>query len=287
MREVINIYRKHKISVDSFLKSLIQSLPKNYIKHSSSILKEHKYIQLIYGVDKEFRQKTSIFFRKESDASHIGSDKSHYFAKLHLDKDRMYISNSYIHYKTGQASVSIVYFQDDTYYVFDVNLILLLEELRLIEYNTTHDKFKRAIYFLTSSSLAIVSFALIIYGNFIFIALMFSLGEGDFLHDVFKSIISITLGLAIFDFARQIFEHEVVFKSFHQAEDKPYKVLGKFLIAIVIALAIETLMVVFKIALDDYAKMLSAFYLIIGTTLMLVGLGYFYKIIKSTGEKEK
>jgi len=287
MREVITLYRKHKISVNSFLKSLVQSLPKSYIDESSFILKEHKYIQLIYGVDKDFRQKTPIMFRKESDSSHIGSDKSHYFEKLDLDQDQIYISNSYIHYKTGKASLSLVYLQDDIYYVFDINIILLLEELKLIEYNSTHDKFKRAIYFLASSSLAIVSFALIIYGNFIFLMLMLSLGDGDFLHDVFKSIISITLGLAIFDFARQIFEHEVIFKSFHQAEDKPYKVLGKFIIAIVIALAIETLMVVFKIALDDYGNMLSAFYLIIGTTLMLVGLGVFYKIIKSTADKEK
>jgi len=287
MREVIIQYRKHKISVDSFLKSLVQSLPKNYIKESSRILKEHKYIQLIYGVDKDFHQKTPIMFLKESDASHIGSDKSHYFVKLHLDNDRTYISNPYIHYKTGKASLSVVYLQDDTYYVLDINLIVLLEELKLIEYNSTHDKFKRAIYFLASSSLAIVSFALIVYGNFIFLMLMLSLGEGDFLHDIFKSIISITLGLAIFDFARQIFEHEVIFKSFHQAEDKPYKVLGKFIIAIVIALAIEALMVVFKIALDDYGKMLSAFYLIVGTTLMLVGLGYFYKMIKSTTDQEE
>jgi len=127
--------------------------------------------------------------------------------------------------------------------------------------------------------LSIVSIMLILYGGYIFVEIIFSFGNIDFLQSIFKSIISITLGLAIFDLAKQIFEHEVLFDSFQHPEDKQYKVLGKFLISIVIALAIETLMVVFKVALNDYTQMLSAFYLMIGTTLMFVGLAYFYKII--------
>lgn len=282
MREVINIYRKHKISVDSFVKSLINSLPKDYIGEAPAILKQYRYIQLIYGVDEEFRQQTPIVCRRESDTRQIGSNKSHYFTKLNLNEDGIYISNPYIHYRTGKASISVVYYTNNMYYVFDINLIYLLEELKLIEYNSVHDKFKRITYLLGSSFLAIVSLALIFYGGYVFIALMMSLATADFLHDIFKSIISMTLGLAIFDFARQIFEHEVMFQSFHQPEEKAYKVLSKFLIAIIIALAIETLMVVFKIALDDYANMLSAFYLLLGTTFLLVGLGYFYKTIRST-----
>jgi hypothetical protein len=46
-------------------------------------------------------------------------------------------------------------------------------------------------------------------------------------------------------------------------------------------------MVVFKIALDDTDKMLSAFYLLIGTTIMLVGLGYFYKTIQESTQQEE
>lgn len=287
MREVINIYRKHKISVDSFVKSLINSLPKDYIGRAPEILKQYRYIQLIYGVDHEFKQQTPIVCRKESDTRHIGSNKSHYFTKLNLNQDGIYISNPYIHYRTGKASVSVVYARDDLYYVFDINLIHLLEELKLIEYNSIHDKFKRMIYFLGSSFLAIVSLALIIYGGYVFVTLMFTLKDADFLHDIFKSIISMTLGLAIFDFARQIFEHEVMFQSFHQPEEKAYKMLSKFLIAIIIALAIETLMVVFKIALDNYANMLSAFYLLIGTTVLLVGLGYFYKTIRAASKEDE
>ena len=108
----------------------------------------------------------------------------------------------------------------------------------------------------------------------------------DFLHDIFKSIISITLGLAIFDLAKQIFEHEVIYHSFEHKEAQEYKVLGKFVISIVIALLIETLMVVFKIALSDGKEMLPAFYLIIGVTAMFVALAYFYKTINKSSCSE-
>jgi len=286
MKEVINIYRKQKINVDSFIKRLIDSLPKDYMIEAQSILNKYRYIQLMYGVNSECKQITPIMYKKGSDSSRMGSDKSHYFTKLNLDEDKIYISNPYIHYKTGKASVSVVHYVDSTYYIFDINLILLLEELKLIEYNSFHDKVKRIIYFFGSTALALVSIALIGYGVSVFFALMFSLSSSDFLHDIFSSIISITLGLAIYDLAKQIFEHEVMYQSFHQSEDKQYKVLGKFLVSIIIALSIESLMVVFKIALEDVSNMMSAFYLLIGTTIMFVGLGYFYKTIQNTTQKE-
>ncbi|EQB35605.1 hypothetical protein M947_10005 [Sulfurimonas hongkongensis] len=286
MKEVINAYRTQKINVDSFLKTFINSLPRNYMDNSLEILKKNRFIQLMYGVDSDFKQSTPVISKKESDSSQIGNDKSHYFIKLQLDGDDIYISNPYIHHKTGKASLSVVQYVDSIYYVFDINLIHLLEDLKLIEYNSFHDKVKRTIYFFGSTMLAFVAIALIAYGGYIFFTLLFSLSTSDFLHDIFTSIISMTLGLAIYDLAKQIFEHEVMYQSFHQTEDKQYKVLGKFLISIIIALSIETLMVVFKIALDDASKMLSAFYLLIGTTIMLVGLGWFYKTIQESTTKD-
>lgn len=287
MKEVINIYKKHKMTVDNFVITFIKSLQNDYIENADAILKKTRFLQLVYGVDDNYKQVTPIICRKQKDTAHIGSDKSHYFMKMILNDENMYVSNPYIHYRTGKASISAVHYIDGVYYVFDLNLIYLLEELKLIEYNRSHDKFKRTIYLLGSSMLALVSLALIAYGGYILASIIFLNKSTDFLHDIFKSIISVTLGLAIYDLAKQIFEHEVLFQSFHHPEDKQYKVLGKFLISIIIALSIETLMVVFKIALDDYKQMASAFYLLIGTTAMFIGLGWFYKTIKEAGCKEE
>jgi len=280
MKDIINIYKKNKITIENFISSLVTSMPDNYLESADVILKKYIFIQLMYEVDKNFKQISPVICRKNRDTDGINNDKSHYFTKLNLDDKGMYISNSYIHYRTGKASISIVIGATDKYKVFDVDLVLLLEHLKMIEHNSAYERYKKAIYIVGSLSLSLVSIMLILYGIYTFFEIIFHSTKVDFLLATFKSIIAITLGLAIFDLAKQIFEHEVLFQSFEHPEDKQYKVLGKFLISIVVALSIETLLVVFKIALEDYTQMLSAFYLLIGTTLMFVGLGYFYKQIR-------
>ena len=280
MKEVINIYKNNKITIENFISAVVASLPSNFLESSDNVLKRYSFIQLMYEVDKDFIQTSPIVCRRDRDNAGINSDKSHYFVKLNLDEKGMYISNPYIHYRTGKASISVVVFEENKYKIFDINLVSLLEHLKLIEHNSQYEKSKKVVYSLGSFLLSFVAIMLIIYGGYKFIAQLIEPGNVDFLQGIFKSIIAITLGLAIFDLAKQIFEHEVLFQSFSHPEDKQYKVLGKFLISIVIALSIETLMVVFKIALEDYSMLLSAFYLLIGTTLMFVGLGYFYKMIR-------
>ncbi|MEA3492238.1 MAG: hypothetical protein U9R27_10095 [Campylobacterota bacterium] len=279
MKEIINIYKTNKTTIEEYISTVLLGLPKNTVESADSVLKKYSFMQLMYEVDKEYKQISPVVCRRDRDTIGINSDKSNYFTRLKLNEKGLFFSNPYIHYRTGKASISVVIDSGDKYTIIDINLILLLEHLRMIEYNSVHEKFKRLIYLVGSTFLTVVSIMLIVFGGYKFTIIILGIGEIDFLQDIFKSIISITLGLAIFDLAKQIFEHEVLFQSFHHPEEKQYKVLGKFLISIVIALAIETLMVVFKIALDDYTHMLSAFYLMIGTTLMFVGLGYFYKTI--------
>lgn len=278
MKVVINLYKKHKATVDEFIKTAIKNSPQDYIANADSILKKYTFFQLLYSVDEKYQQVSPVICRQQRETFNIGSNKSHYFAKLELDEEGFYISNPYIHYRTGKASISVVRKIGDVYYIFDCNLILVLEELHLIEYNTIHQKFKQAVYTSGSILLVAISVTLILYGGYKY-AMVFFHDDMNFLHDSFKAIIAVTLGIAIFDLAKQIIEHEVLFHSFDHEESREYKVLGKFLVSIIIALLIETLMVVFKIALDDYKNMLSAFYLLIGTTVMFVGLAYFYKII--------
>ena len=97
----------------------------------------------------------------------------------------------------------------------------------------------------------------------------------DVMHEIFTSIISITIGLAIYDLAKTIVENDVLFKTFNYGNDLQSKTLSKFLTSIIIALSIESLMAVFKIVLDDYSKLLNAFYLVLGVTLLIVGTGVY------------
>lgn len=282
MKEIINSYKKYKTTVDNYVLTSIKNENGDYIERADEILKKYNFIQLVYEVDKEFKQVSPVICRRNSETGSLKCDKSHYFTKLMLDEEGFYISNPYIHYRTGKASITVVRKVEENYFVFDCDLILLLEELKMIEYNSLHDRVKRGVYIIGSTLLAAIALILILYGGWQLISIFFVPEQGEFFHVMFKSIIAVTLGIAIFDLAKQIMEHEVLFHSFTHEEGRPYKILGKFLVSIVIALSIETLMVVFKITLDDYTQLLSAFYLLIGTTAMFVGLAYFYKTITST-----
>lgn len=287
MKKIIQIYKKDQQHIVGHIRGMVSSLPKEFLKEARSIFKKHRYIDMIYTVDSEYKQNSPSTYRHKVTHESIGSDKSQYFSNINLKHNDVFISSPYIHQTSGKPSISVVYRVEDTYYVMDINMMYLLEELRLIEYNSFHERVIKSVYIFGSSILGLVAFTLIGYGAYILISVLFSLSVNDFLHDVFNSIVAVTIGLAMFDLSRQIMEHEVLFKSFHKEEDREFKMLGKFLISIIIALSIETLMVVFKIVLDDYRNMISAFYLLLGTTIMFVGLAYFKQSIKTTHEAEE
>jgi len=286
MKKIVQIYKKDQLHIVSHIRGMVSSLPTDILENSRSVFKRHKYIYLVYTVDSKYKQNSPSIYRHKVVDDNIGSDKSQYFSNINLKDNDVFISSPYIHHTSGNPSISVVRRIGEVYYVIDINMILLLEELRLIEYNSLHEKTIKFVYILGATLLGLISLSLIGYGAYVLGALMLSLTVADYLHDVFKSIVAVTIGLAMFDLSRQIIEHEVLFKSFHKEENREFKMLGKFLISIIIALSIETLMVVFKIVLDDYQNMLSAFYLLLGTTIMFVGLAYFQKTMRSTTSKE-
>jgi hypothetical protein len=287
MKKIVQIYKKDQVHIQNFIKTTIKSMQDDFMENTQSVFKNQKYIELLYVVDGAFKQVSSSIYKNKSVDDNINSDKSHYFRNIDIEDKEIYVSNPYLHHTTGKPSISVVHRINNLYYVFDINLIQLLEELKLIEYNTLHERFIKVVYVIAATLLTFISLTLIGYGAYILGALLFFMSTSDFLHDVFKSIIAVTIGLAMFDLSKQIMEHEVLYKSFHKEKDHEYKVLGKFLISIIIALSIETLMIVFKTVLDDYQNMFSAFFLLLGTTVMFVGLAYFYKsIIANSKEQE-
>ena len=120
----------------------------------------------------------------------------------------------------------------------------------------------------------VLSIITILFSLYDFIMYLVSSHELS-LEMIFKPIIALTLSIAIFDLAKTILEQEVFFKSYSKNAKVETKILTKFLTTIIIALSIEALIVVFKIALNDYVQMINAFYLIAGIALILISLTIF------------
>ena len=289
MKVVIELFKKHRSTIENYLVTIIENnslecSDQNNIKASFLRLES---LQTIYLVGEDFKQTSPTFYPHSKDETRIGTNKQRYFSNLFLNDKNIYMTNPYIHHKTGKSSITIVKRFDNNYVVFDVDVLTILEELRLIEHNTKFDRLNRFVYSLGGFSLSLVSIFLIIYGIYIFLTVFF-LSESSFvLDEIFKSIVSITLGLAIYDLAKTIIAHEVLFKGVGAEHTDQYKILGKFLSSIIIALSIESLMVVFKIALGDYTDLGYSFFLILGVTIMIIGLGMFHNFTRIKYNKEE
>ena len=285
MKRIISIYSEHKHSVGFYLSGVVQTFHPQDIRDERDLrrfFEVEKAAVFIYAVDKNFIQSTPSYGSKEKDPTREGTDKGFYFKWVEFENDMIHISNPYLHHITGLPTLTAVKREGENYIVIDFDMLKLLEELRLIEHNSALSKVNTYVVGGGGILLGIVSIFLILYGGYIFLMMIISHGgTKDVMHEVFTSIISITIGLAIYDLAKTIVENDLLFKTFNYGGDLPSKTLSKFLVSIIVALSIESLMAVFKIVLDDYSKLLNAFYLIIGVTLLIVGTAIYNKLSKT------
>lgn len=163
--------------------------------------------------------------------------------------------------------------------MLDFDLDILLQRLGLIEINRAFNTVSKTFYFITANVMIILALFTIGYALFSFIESIFVKSDLS-IESIFKPVIALTLGLAIFDLAKTVMEQEVVFKTYSKNSRAEYKVLIKFSITIIIALLIESLMVVFKIAIDDYSLMIHALYLLGGVSILMLALGLFIYFTK-------
>ena len=276
MKRVISIYTENKNSVQVYIRTIMENFhpASNAAKDLRRFFEFEKAAEIIYGVDAAHTQSTPIFGRKYTDEDRDGTDKSFYFKWVSFEEERIYISNPYLHHITGLPTITAVKRHNDEYIVVDFDILKLLEELRLIEHNSAFEKINTCIMGGGGILLGIVSVFLILYGGYIFFHMLFVQNSTqDVMHEIFTSIISITIGLAIYDLAKTLVENDVLFKTFNYGNDLQSKTLSKFLTSIIIALSIESLLAVFKIVLDDYTQLINAFYLVLGVTLLIVGTG--------------
>ncbi len=271
MKRIINIYIKNKNSVRYYLRdTLVAFHPSNFEKKSLvQFFETEKAAEIIYAVSSDYKQITPGYSRKKLDDTRVGYDKSYYFIGIQFNDDSTYITNPYLHHVTGSPTVTGVKKEGKDFLVIDFDLLQLLKELNLIEHNPLINKINMLIIGIGGILLGAVSLFLILYGGFVFMNLFWGAQNLDILHAVFQSIISITIGLAIYDLAKHIIEHEILFKGGMHEESSENTILAKFLNSIIIASSIESLMVVFKIVLEDYSQMINALYLIIGVTLLI------------------
>lgn len=286
MKETVAIYKRQRVFIENSLTSMIANIDLDQydMMKEKSIFAMFPALKATYKINANNKQSTPMYTEEGSDSSALGLDKSYLLGRVQFREDNIYISNAYVNSMSGTLYITIVVRLKSEYLVYDFELYELLKELSLIEGHELFGQYTRYFYALFGFLLTGFSVALVVYAIYIVWALVVE-QDKETLAGLFRSIIALTLGLAIFDLSKTILEHEVFYKSLSRSNNLENRLLARFLTSIIIALSIESLMVVFKIALSDYSKMIYAFYLISGVALMIAALSLFIFIMRYQGQK--
>jgi hypothetical protein len=278
MKEFFETYIQHQEDIEYFLQESLKNsgdLSNHKKIDFKQLYKIFPYLELIYIVNKDTKIQTSNnFYKYKIDENAMGKDRSHLISKLHFKESNIAFSPPYISSATSSNCVTVSIKEGDEIFFLDFQIDILLQKLNLIELNKPFHSITKAFYIIAGFSMMVLALITIIFSLYDFIAYLFSIHDLS-LEMIFKPIIALTLSIAIFDLAKTILEQEVFFKSYSKNSKLETKILTKFLTTIIIALSIEALIVVFKIAINDYDQMINAFYLIAGIALILISLTVF------------
>ena len=243
---------------------------------------------LFYVLNAEGQQIGHMFTKKGRiyDNDEIGtnrSDRAYYYKTLH--EHRCVLTDPYPSLGTNKMVVtsSFPIYDEENNLLFiicvDIQLKDILKMIHPSSVDSLFGQFSKTVYAAFSVALAMVALLLFLKGISGFFSLGLHFNTID-INEMFKATILLTLSLAIFDLVKAIFEEEVLGKEKHEGSGDGHQTMIRFLGSIIIALSIESLMLVFKFALTDPSKLIYAVYLIGGVTALMIGLSIYIKANK-------
>ena len=294
-------YDEYQAQIARLLESIVTSLSPNKLETDVDHLKEvikrlhdsYPFVELLYCLDDKGVQTT------ESAASPtvpdpkrrepgLGSDRSKrvYYMLARNNEATATVTQPYLSSATHQLAISAVQrFIDNNnavcYLVINFNLEKLITFLN-------GDSLRRAVHPFFQVVYGIIGGMLVLVAGL----LLFSAGSSLFevVHEhtntatqAFHLVILVTLGQAIFDLGKTILEEEVLLHKDVHHTGSTRRTISRFMSAIVIAVSIESLLLMFKSLLGDATHLNSAVLMLFAAVALLVGLGAYLKL---TSEKK-
>lgn len=160
--------------------------------------------------------------------------------------------------------------------VIDIPLTDIVKILHPTVWSSVATNVSKATYFIFSLALFTVAAVLFLKGLLGLITEVSNPGDAE-IQGIFETTILFTLSLAIFDLVKAIFEEEVLGRNKRESAGETHQTMTRFVGSIIIAVAIEALMLVFKFALTDPSKMTYALILLGGVAGLLISLAIYIK----------
>lgn len=290
----ISQYSKLRYEIRAYLCFIFEQNIKNYMSNISftqvksslqRVQDEVENFNALYIIDSNGRLHDKITGSKEIESTSSNlintdlSNKAFYYEAV--KENRCILTDPYPSRINGKLVVTASYpcYDSNGKLVCIACIDMLLSDtLKLLSPSPVYNYFSNTItmiYSFLSVLLFLVATLLAIKGLSSFLEAIRHFNNFD-IQEIFESTILLTLSLAIFDLVKAIFEEEVLGKN--ENDNKTiHKTMVRFLGSIIIAIAIEALMLVFKFTITQPDKLLYAVYLMGGVFLLLIGLSIYVK----------
>jgi len=289
-------YEEYQPQIDRLLDSIVTALMPRRLEANEEQLhktverlhKSYPFVELLYCLDENGMQTTVSAAAPDIDDSKrsepgLCSDRSNraYYTKAVKSEKISTVTSPYLSNATHQLAISAVqrYITAENktgFLVINFNLEKLITFLNGDELRRRVHPFFQGVYAIIGVMLVLVASLLLYYGGKEMYYVVLNHIEEPI--EIFRAVILITLGLAIFDLGKTILEEEVLLHKDIHHEGSTRRTISRFMSAIVIAVSIESLLLMFKSLLGGADHLNSAVLMLFAAVAMLVGLGIYLKL---------
>lgn len=289
---VIERYHEYREAIHNLLASILSGIAVEPVFHDKdkqckamkSLGDKYPFINLLYVLDENGIQIGDNIAVSSSDPNAYtgkGIDRSQrpYF-QLAQHGDEICITEPYLSTVTRRLCLSATIKRKidgaTEYLVLDSDLSAIVEFLLGDSIRRKFQPLFKVVYSLISLGL----FCVVIFLLFIAFRDVMHLGFGE--DDIdskqlkpFSIIIFLTLGLAIFDLAKTTLEEEVLMHKDIFRHSSTRRTITRFIAAIVIAVSIESLLLMFKSVIGDEEQLIKSVWMMFAAVSLLTGLGIY------------
>lgn len=291
----IDRYHECQHAIRELLASILTGIGRSDLFRDPAAMREamcdiasrYPFVDLLYTIDEKGMQSSeNIACAKKREVmrvSGIGQDRSQrpYFL-LARDSDTVVVTEPYLSTASRKLCISAALKWRDAKGVVLGFIVLDIDLAGTVEFLMGDSLRKR---FVPAFRLV---YSIIVFGLFVVVGLLLlsafhevmSLFHAEADHasiqlKPFGVIIFLTLGLAVFDLGKTILEEEVLMHKDIFRHSSTRRTITRFIAAILIAVSIEALLMMFKSALNESLSILPAVWMMLTAVGLLVALGLY------------
>jgi len=289
---VLERYQEYRNAIDEILSSILTGISEEPLiadkgercKTMQALGKRFPFVEILYVLDETgLQQGNNIAAESGHPSAHLGdglSRRQRPYFKLAANTDNVVVTEPYLSASNRSLCISVCMHwksgEEKGYIVLDADLMEIVEFLMGDSKRRRFQPFFKWVYMTIVTGLfAVVGVLLFSAFHELYLLTEASTSVEESKLKPFGTIIFLTLALAIFDLGKTTLEEEVLMHKDIFRHSSTRRTITRFVAAILIAVSIESLLLMFKAALGDGEVLMSAVWMMATAVGLLVGLGLY------------